>query len=71
MGARSERLARDLEEQVAELMKTVRSCADSGWGAVCEGEGWTVAQTAHHLAGGFSIEMEYVVPAAEGRPLPT
>ena len=70
MGTRSERLATEFEQAVADFVAAVQGCSDAGWSAVCNAEGWTVAQLAQHLSGGFSLEMEFVTAAADGRPLP-
>jgi hypothetical protein len=70
MGARSHAVADELEQAADEFARAVASCTDAHWSSVCGPEGWTVAQTAQHLSGGFSLEMEYVTALAEGRPLP-
>ena len=38
--------------------------------AVCNAEGWNVAQTAQHVSGQFPLEMEFITAAAEGKALP-
>jgi hypothetical protein len=70
MGQRSTELANQFEAAVAEFAKTVEACTDEQWQAVCNAEGWTVAQTAQHVAGQFPLEMEFITAGAEGRPLP-
>lgn len=71
MGTRAEALASDFERAVDEFAKAVESCSDVDWGAVCNAEGWTVAQTAQHVSGQFPLEMEYITAIAEARTLPS
>ena len=68
--SRSEDLAKQFEDAVDEFAKTVEACSDKQWGAVCNAEGWTVAQTAQHVSGQFPLEMEYITAIAEGKALP-
>ncbi len=70
MGKRSDALAGQFEEAVADFAKAVEECSDTGWAAICNAEGWTVAQTAQHVAGQFPLEMEFITAAAEGKPMP-
>jgi hypothetical protein len=63
-------LATRFDQAVDEFAKTVESCSDVHWKAICNAEGWTVAQTAQHVSGQFPLEMEFITAAAEGRPLP-
>lgn len=71
MGTRSEALARQFEEQVAELAKTIESRTNAQWQAICGEEKWTVAATAHHVGAQFGLEKEYLLAAAgQGTPPP-
>ena len=70
MSKRSEELARQFEEAVANLAKAIQNCSEKQWQAVCNDEGWTVAQTAQHVSGQFPLEMTFITAGAEGRPLP-
>jgi hypothetical protein len=70
MGQRSTELASQFEQAVADLGKTIESCSDQQWGAICNAEGWTVAQLAQHVAGQFPLELEFITAAAEGWPMP-
>jgi uncharacterized damage-inducible protein DinB len=70
MSQRSTELARQFEQAVAEFGKAVEECSDAQWAAVCNAEGWTVAQTAQHVSGQFPLEMEFITAAAEAQPLP-
>jgi hypothetical protein len=71
MGQRANELAKEFDVAVNEVRQAIESCAEAHWRSVCNAEGWTVAQTAQHLSGGFPLEMEYVTAAADGRPLPS
>lgn len=71
MAERSEQLAGQFEQAVANLVKAVEGCSDAQWRAVCGAEGWSVAATAHHVGAQWPLEMEYISAAAEGRPMPT
>ena len=70
MSQRSSELARQFEQAVAEFGETVAACSPAQWAAVCDAEGWTVAQTAQHVSGQFPLEMEFITAGAEGKPLP-
>jgi hypothetical protein len=71
MGQRAEALAKDFEKAIDDLAKTVEGCSDAQWQAICGGEQWTVAATAHHVGAQFGLEMEYLTAAADGKPLPS
>ncbi len=70
MGQRSEALAAQFEQAIAELAKVVGDTSDQQWKAVCGEEQWTVAATAHHVGAQLPLEMEYITAAAEGRAMP-
>lgn len=70
MGTRSDTLAGQFEQAVADFAKAVEGCSDAKWSAVCNAEGWTVAQTAQHVSGQFPLEMEFITAPAEGKPMP-
>lgn len=70
MGNRSDALAGQFEQAVADFAKAVEACSAAQWAAVCNAEGWTVAQTAQHVSGQFPLEMEFISAAAEGKPMP-
>ena len=70
MGTRSDALAGQFEQAVADFAKAVEGCSDAKWSAVCNAEGWTVAQTAQHVSGQFPLEMEFITASPEGKPLP-
>lgn len=60
MSARAERLAARIEQGARELAAVVEGCSAAGWEAICVGEGWSVAVTAHHVASQYPIELELV-----------
>jgi hypothetical protein len=70
MANRSEQLAGQYEQAVANIVKAVEGCSDAQWGAICGDEKWTVAATAHHVGSQLPLEMEYISAAAEGRAMP-
>jgi hypothetical protein len=70
MGKRSEDLAATFEQAVEELAKAIEAYPDARWQSSRGPEGWNVASTAQHISGQFTLEMEYISAAAEGRPLP-
>jgi hypothetical protein len=71
MSKRSAELADQFEQAVNDFAKEVEACNDAEWSAVCNDEGWTVAQTAQHVAGQFPLEMTFITACAEGKPLPS
>jgi hypothetical protein len=66
VGTRSDALASQFEQAVAEFARTVESCSADQWRAVCGSENWTVAATAQHVAGQFPVEREFIHEAATG-----
>jgi len=70
MGKRSSELASRFEHAVADFTKALEECSDAQWAAICDAEGWTVGQTAQHVAGQFPLEMEFIIAAAEGKAMP-
>jgi hypothetical protein len=70
MGSRATQLADEFEQAVWELAATIEGCSDQKWMALCNAEGWTVAQTGQHISGQFPLEMEFIGAGAEGRTLP-
>jgi hypothetical protein len=70
VGARASALADQFEQRIAELARAIEDCPDGKWGALCGEEQWTVAATAHHVATQFPLEMEYLLAASTGTPMP-
>ncbi len=66
MDARSNTLATQFEQAVAEFAAAIEKCPDGHWTLVPAGS-WTVAATALHVAGQFPLERKYIVAAAEGK----
>jgi Mycothiol maleylpyruvate isomerase N-terminal domain len=70
MSQRASDLAAKFEQAVADFATTIEACSGEQWGAVCDAEGWTVAQLAQHVSGQFPLEMEFITAPAEGKPMP-
>ena len=71
MSERAGELARQLQELGDQLAAVIEGCSDSGWQKVCEGEGWPVGVTAHHLAEGhLPAGLQLVEMVVNGQPLP-
>jgi len=70
MGERSNKLAGQFEQAIAEFANVVKAIPEEKWGAMGGNEGYTVAATAQHVSGQFPLEMEYISAAAEGNPMP-
>jgi hypothetical protein len=70
MGQRATQLADQYDQAVADFAKAIESCTEAQWASICNAEGWTVAQTAQHVAGQFPLEMTFITACAEGRDLP-
>lgn len=70
MGERSDKLAGQFEQALAEFAEVVKAIPEERWGAGGGNEGYTVAATAQHVSGQFPLEREYISAAAEGNPMP-
>ncbi len=70
MGQIGNTLVKQFSEAVDEFARFVEQCPDGQWKAKCGAEGWTVAQTAQHVSGQFTLEMEYITAAANGAGYP-
>ena len=70
MGERSNKLAEQFEQAIADFAKAVEGIPDDKWGAKGGPEGWTIAGVAQHVSGQFPLEMEYITAAAEGKTMP-
>jgi hypothetical protein len=53
MGAKSEALAKQIETKAEQAVTVLTRLGDADWNKVTGAEKWTVAATAHHLAGGL------------------
>jgi hypothetical protein len=70
MGERANKLADEFDRAVDDFAKCVEGCSSEKWQATTL-EGYTVAALAQHVSGQFPLEREYIVAAAEGKPMPS
>lgn len=66
MGAQAEALAAKLEQENDALIAAIEGLSDAQWRALTKDEGWTVAATAHHVAGGHRAIAELIQAHANG-----
>ena len=66
MNDRVQALAAEFERANDELIAAVDAFSEAQWRSVCEGEGWSVAVTAHHVAVGYAAIAEMLRLAARG-----
>ncbi len=72
MSDRSNALAAQFEQAIAEFADAVKAIPDEKWSGMGGNEGYTIAATAQHVFGQFALlEMEYISAAAEGKPMPS
>jgi len=72
MGERSNALAEQFEQAIADFAAVVKALPEERWSAMGGNEGYTVAATAQHVSGQFALlEMKYISAAAEGKPMPS
>jgi uncharacterized damage-inducible protein DinB len=69
MGTRTEALARLFETRAQQAAAVVEEVSDADWQKVTTAEGWTVAATAHHLAGAFEPVAGMAAALAAGQTL--
>ena len=69
MGAKSEKLATQFETKVREAAGTIERLSDADWKKVTAAEKWTVAATAHHLAGAFEPVTGIVTAIVSGQSM--
>jgi hypothetical protein len=69
MGAKSEKLASQFEVKVREAAATIERLSDADWKKVTTAEKWTVAATAHHLAGAFEPVSSIVTAIVSGQSM--
>ncbi len=53
MGAKGEAFAREFEAKVQEAADLLEKLSEADWKRTTAGEQWTVAATAHHIAGSY------------------
>lgn len=70
MSDRAEQLAVKLEQVTGDATKTIEEISDEQWRETCEAEGWSVAATAHHIAGGYAPISGFIQAVASGQKPP-
>ena len=70
MSERAQKLAAAFERANDAVIAAVERCSDEQLRAVCDGEGWPVVVTAHHLALSYQTIAGMAVQVATGQPLP-
>jgi Mycothiol maleylpyruvate isomerase N-terminal domain len=68
MGAKTEALARQLEEKARDAVATLEKLGTADWEKVTAAEKWTVGVTAHHLAGSLEAVAGIVTGIVSGEP---
>jgi len=69
MGAKAEAFAREFETKVAEATALLEKLTEADWKKTTA-EKWTVAATAHHVAGSYEPITHIIKTLAAGQPLP-
>ena len=70
MSERADALAAAFERANNDVIAAVEQCSDDQLRIACEGEGWSVAVVAHHLALSYPSIAGMVQLVADGQPLP-
>ena len=70
MASTGESLAEKFEATNRELLGVVEGLSDKHWRMVCEGEGWPVGVTAHHVAESLGAVTGLVQAVATGAQIP-
>ena len=70
MSERADSLATAFERANNEVIAAVEGCSDDQLSNTCEGEGWSVAVAAHHLALSYPAIAGMVQQLANGQPIP-
>jgi uncharacterized damage-inducible protein DinB len=70
MGARGEALARQFETKAAEATALLEELSEADWKKTTAAEKWTVAATAHHIAGSYEPITHIIKTLAAGQALP-
>jgi uncharacterized damage-inducible protein DinB len=70
MSERAESLAEQFEAVNGELIAAVEAASDEDWKRTCQGEGWSVAVTAHHIASSNNAVAGFVQAIATGQQIP-
>jgi hypothetical protein len=70
MGAKGEAFAKQFEAKVKEATALLEKLSDTDWRKTTAAEKWTVAATAHHIAGSYEPVAHIVKTIAAGQALP-
>jgi hypothetical protein len=70
MSERARALADRFEQANGDLIRLLEHVSPVQWGAVCQGETWSVGVTAHHVAGAHETVAGIAHRVATGEPLP-
>jgi len=70
MGAKTEVLAKQFEAKADEATKVLEKLTDADWKKVTEAEKWSVAVTAHHVAGSHEPIANILKTVATGQSVP-
>jgi len=70
MGARAEQLASKFDQTCREFTALIDKVSDADWKKETGEEKWSVAATAHHVAGGLQPIAGICQAIAKGQPLP-
>lgn len=70
MSARAESLAKQFEAKAAEATAILGKLSDADWNKMTEAEKWTVAVTAHHMAGAHEPIAGILKTVAAGQSIP-
>lgn len=70
MSERAEAFAAAFEQANDAVIAAVEGCSEEQVRTICEGEGWSVAVAAHHLATGHEALAGFVQMLASGQQLP-
>ncbi len=71
MGAKGEALAKQYEAKVQEATGVLEKLSDADWKKVTAAEKWSVAVTAHHVAGSHEAIAGILKAVASGQSMPT
>jgi Mycothiol maleylpyruvate isomerase N-terminal domain len=70
MGERAEGLAKRFEAKAGEMSGVIEKLSDADWKKVTSAEKWSVAVTAHHVAGSHEPIASIVKTVASGQTVP-
>ena len=70
MGAKAEAFAREFEAKVDEATAILENLSNADWKKTTAAEKWTVAATAHHVAGSYELVTRIIKTIASGQALP-